>query len=122
MYNSHYNYIMKKFQDCKLLFTDTESFCYTLPLDDLDNTFKEDRNIFDFSSYPEDNDNFSLENKRVPGKFKDEVSNMIILDFFGLRAKTYSILLENEDSKSAVKGVSKVVAKEELTHVMFRNF
>ena len=28
MYNFHYNYIMKKLTDCKLLFTDTDCLCY----------------------------------------------------------------------------------------------
>ena len=65
MYNFHYNYIMKKFPDCKLLFADTDSFCYTLPVDDLENTLKRDKEIFDFSNYPEDQDKFSVENKMV---------------------------------------------------------
>merc|ERR1712115_137949 len=28
MYAFHYSYMAKKFKDCKLLFTDTDSFCY----------------------------------------------------------------------------------------------
>ena len=31
MYNFHYNYMMKKFPEAKLLFTDTDSFCYWIP-------------------------------------------------------------------------------------------
>ena len=111
MYNFHYNYIMKKFPDCKVLFTDTDSFCYILSVDDFDNALKKDKEIFDFSNYPEDHDNFSVENKMVPGKLKDEGPN---------RAKMYSILLENDLSMSAVKGVCKVVAKQQLTHEMFK--
>ena len=39
---------------------------------------------------------------------------MIIIEFVGLGTKMYSILLENEDAKPALKGVSKVVTKHEL--------
>ena len=31
MYDFHYTYMMKKFKDCKLLFSDTDSFCYSIP-------------------------------------------------------------------------------------------
>ena len=41
MYNFYYNFIMKKFPDCKILFTDTDSFCYLLPVDDLDKTLND---------------------------------------------------------------------------------
>ena len=47
---------------------------------------------------------------------------MIILELVGLRDKMYSMLLENEDSKSAFKLVNKVAAKQELTHEMVKQF
>ena len=81
------------FPDCKLLFTDTDSLYYLLTGNDLDKTLKKDQEIFDFSNYTQDHDNFNIENKMVPGKFKDEVRNKIILEFVGLRAEIYSILL-----------------------------
>merc|ERR1712112_90788 len=31
MYYFHYNYMVKNFEGCKVLFTDTDSFCYSLP-------------------------------------------------------------------------------------------
>ena len=31
MYDFHYNYMMKNFEGSKLLFTDTDSFCYSIP-------------------------------------------------------------------------------------------
>ena len=30
MYDLHYNYMQKTFKDCKRLFTDTDSFCYSI--------------------------------------------------------------------------------------------
>ena len=31
MYDFHYNYMIKKFPGCRLIFTDTDSFCYSIP-------------------------------------------------------------------------------------------
>jgi hypothetical protein len=38
---------------------------------------------------------FSLKNKQVSGKFKDETGGIPIAEFCGLRAKSYSILLDD---------------------------
>ena len=46
---------------------------------------------------------------------------MIIVEFVGNRAKMYSLLLQNGTSKSAVKGVSRVVTEQELKHSMFKD-
>ena len=63
MYDFHYSYMQKKFKNCKLLFTDTDSFCYSIH--DVKDVYAEikDSEWFDFSNFP---------NKMVPGKFKDE--------------------------------------------------
>ena len=94
MYDFHYEYMMKKFPGCKLLFTDTDSFCYSIPnVEDIDEALDniEAKEIFDFSNYPEGHPLFNLINKMVPGKFKDQCPNMIIIEFVGLRAKMYSL-------------------------------
>ena len=117
MYEFHYNYMMEKFPKCKLLFTDTDSFCYYIPnVDDIDKTLKEDSHRFDFSNYPKGHDNWDDENKMKPGKMKDESPNLAIKEFVGLRAKMYSIELENDESKSAAKGVCKRVSELVLRH------
>ena len=52
---------------------------------------KENKDKFDFSNYPFVHDNYSTENKRVPGKFKDECAGALIAEWIGLRAKCYCI-------------------------------
>ena len=94
------------------MFTDTDYFCYLLSVDDLDNPLSKDKEVFYFSNYPENHDNFSIENKMVPVKLKDEVPNMNIVKFVRWRSKMYSILLENEYSKSATKGVSRILSEQ----------
>ena len=121
MYEFHYQYMMKKFPDCKLLFTDTDSFCYYIPnVEDIDAAFREDADRFDFSNYDRDHKNWKDENKMKPGKMKDESPNQAILEFVGLRAKMYSMKLEKEDTKCAVKGVCKRVTEKILKHEDFR--
>merc|ERR1712115_233547 len=97
MYEFHYSYMTKKFKDCKLLFTDTDSFCYSiLYAKEVYATIK-DPEWFEISNFPKDHPNYDMTNKMVPGKFKDECPNNTILEFVGLRSKMYSILpLEGE--------------------------
>ena len=79
MSDFHYNYIKKKYGDrAKLLFTDTDSLCYEFQTDDLYQDMKSDHYQFDTSNYKEDNFLYSLENKKVLGKMKDECAGEII--------------------------------------------
>ena len=54
MYDFHYNYIKKKYEDkAKLLFTDTDSLTYEIEAEDVYQDFWNDKNKFDNSDYPE---------------------------------------------------------------------
>ena len=116
MYEFHYSYMALKFKDCKLLFTDTDSFCYSIPyVKDVYAAIK-DSGWFDFSNFPKDHPNFDMTNKMVPGKFKDECPNNTILEFVGLRSKMYSILPLEGEKKATAKGVSQRVTKKVIKH------
>ena len=53
MYDFHYNYIRKKYTDCQLLFTDTDSLFYHIKTErDVYEDFWLDKNLFDNSDYP----------------------------------------------------------------------
>ena len=56
----------------------------------------------------------------LPGKFQDKCPNNAILEFAGLRAKMYSILTKNADSKKTAKGVSQRVTNRELKHEYYK--
>jgi len=80
----------------KLLFTNTDSFCYWIPTDSsIDDEIKERTDWFDFSNFPKNHPNYDIINKLVPGMFKDEMGGEIIVEFCGLRSKMYSIKLLN---------------------------
>ena len=68
----HYDYILKTFNNAKLLFTDTDSLVYEIKNENVyDQCFK-DKHLFDFSGYPKDSVYFDSSNKKVLGKMKDE--------------------------------------------------
>lgn len=93
MYQFHYEYIRKKYADrALLLFTDTDSLTYDIKTEDVYADFEKDSQLFDFSGYPIDHPLFSITNKKVMGKMKDEMDSVPILQFVGLSSKMYSIL------------------------------
>ena len=84
MYDFHYNHMKKVYDDkVKLLFTDTDSLCYIIETDDIYRDMDDYNHLFDTSNYNEDHFLYSLKNKRVLGKFKDEAKGKIIDEMLG---------------------------------------
>ena len=104
MYEFHYNYIKKKYEDkAKLLFTDTDSLMYEIETEDFYKDISKDvKNRFDTSDYPPNHPSGIPTgcNKKVLGVFKDEAAGRIMKEFVGLRAKNYFYkMFEGEESK-----------------------
>jgi len=96
---------------------------------------------FDFNDYPKDHEirkalgnERVLVNKKIPGKFKDELSGTIMKEFIGLRPKMYSVLRAGENPNTAnpkpegfkesirkAKGVPMDVVKGEFHHQRYRS-
>ena len=98
MFDFHYDYIRKKYDDAaELLFTDTDSLMYLIHTDDFYQDISRDiKRKFDTSCYPERHPSGIKTgvNKKVIGKFKDEVAGRQITHFVGLRPKLYSFKVE----------------------------
>ena len=125
MYEFHYNYIKKKYEDkAKLLFTDTDSLMYEIePEDFYKDIIKDVKDRFDTSDYPPNHPSGIPTgcNKKVLGVFKDEAAGRIKEEFVGLRAKLYSYkMFEGEESKKC-KGVKKSVVKKSIMHEDYKN-
>ena len=125
MYDFHYTYIKKKYEDkAKLLFTDTDSLMYEIKTEDFYKDISGDvKDKFDTSDYPPNHPSGIPTgcNKKVLGMFKDEAGGQIIDEFVGLRAKLYSYkMFEGKESKKC-KGVKKSVVKESITHEDYKN-
>ena len=120
MYDFHYNYIKKKYEDkAKLLLTDTDSLICEIQTEDFYKDIIRDlKDRFDTSGYPSDHPSGipSGFNKKVLGMFKDEVNGDIIDEFVGLRAKLYSYKMFKGKESKKCKGVKKSVVKKSITH------
>ena len=121
MYRFHYDFMMKKYPGTKLLFTDTDSFCYNIPTETDIYSDIRDNDWFDFSNYSKDHPNYNTNHKLVPGKFKDEMGGKPIEEFIGLRSKMYSILESSGMTKKTGKGILTVVKDKEITHKNYKD-
>ena len=105
MYQFNYDYVLKTFNNVKLLFTDTDSFVHEIRGENIYEQCFLDRELFDFSGYPKDSVYFDDTNKKVLGKMKYEFNGIKIDEFVGLKSKTYSLISGNWEVNKA-KGVN----------------
>ena len=89
MYEFWYDHLKKYNDKVELIYTDTDSFVIQVKTDDIYKDMFE--NIYDFSEYPTDHANYNIENKKVLGKFKDELNGKMITGFCSLKPKMYRI-------------------------------
>ena len=119
MYEFWYDYIKPKYSDnVRLCYMDTDSFVMDIKTDDFYKDISNDVDKwFDTSNYDK-NDNRPLEigkNKKVIGKFKDELGGKITNEFCALRAKTYSFKLDDDTENKRAKGTKECIVKREIT-------
>jgi hypothetical protein len=122
MMDFHYNVIQKNFENrYNLIYTDTDSLIYQIYDEDVYDWVKKNKHHFDLSDSlrPELKNN---ENKKVLGKFKDEMHSLLICETTALNPKVYSNIHQklNEDNeivienKKICKGVSKSTVKNDI--------
>ena len=132
MFEFWYDYLKLMYGDkIRLCYTDTDSFIMHIKTDDFYKDISADVDKwFDTSNFNK-SDNRPLEigkNKKVLGKFKDEIGGKIMTKFVALRAKTYSFLIDeyrdedyakNRTVNKKAKGTKKCVVKREI---LFHNY
>ena len=65
MYEFWYDHLNNKYNDkVELIYTDTDSFIIEVETDDIYKDMYENKNIYDFSEYPENHHNFDISNKK----------------------------------------------------------
>ncbi|HYT42363.1 MAG TPA: DNA polymerase [Methylomirabilota bacterium] len=104
MYDFHYNFTKKEFPSAQLLYTDTDSLLYLLPIPHVDNFIERNPARFDTSSYPKDHPLYSSQNAKRVGSMKDEVDGKVITEFVALRPKLYAYEVDGKTFTRA-KGV-----------------
>ena len=118
MYQFHYEYMKKKFNNIQALYLDTDSIIYYMKTEDFYKDISSDINEwFDTSGYEVSKGDIELNaNKKVLGKFKDETSDQVISHFCANRSKSYSFKVNNEEvSKNTLKGIVKAVRTKMIT-------
>ena len=117
MFDFHYNYIRKKYDNkAELLFTDTDSLMYLIQTDDFYRDIKQDiKKKFDTSDFYEYHPSGIKTdvNKKVIGKFKDEAAGNQITHFVGLRPKLYTFKVEIKYKKDQKDGIIKEIEAED---------
>ena len=76
MYNFHCNFIKNNF-DAEWLFTDTESLTDEIKSENVCEEFFKWKDLFDFSNYSKDSNFFDETNKKVIGKMKKNLVELL---------------------------------------------
>ena len=120
MYNFYYNNLKKTYCDkIKLLYTDTDSVIIHVQTEDIYQDIAQNLDNYDTSNYQPNHPLFSNTNKKIIGKFKDELGGQLLTEFIGIRPKMYSYV--GEESGKRAKGVKKSVLKKTITHEDYRS-
>ena len=123
MYEFWYDYIKPKYEDkARLCYMDTDSFVMHIKTEDFYKDIAGDVERWFDTFYYDEKDNRSLAigiNKKVIGKFKDELGGKIMTEFCALRAKAYAYTLDDDTEHKRAKGTKNCIIKREL---MFENY
>ena len=108
MYRFYYDVLKPMYGErIKLVYTDTDSFVIHIETDDLYEDLKQISDYMDFSDYPKDHPNYDTTNKKVLGKFKDEMHGNIIAEFIALKPKMYAFKVEDGKEQKKQKEYQK---------------
>ena len=92
-----YNHLKKEYDDkVRLLYTDTGSVIIHVRTEDLYEDMKKNMDVYDTIHFAICNPLYSNRNKKVLGKFKDELGGKVMTEFVGLRPKMSSYTGENQ--------------------------
>ena len=126
MYQFHYDYVLKTFNNVKLLFTDTDSLVYEIKNGNVYEQCFKDKHLFDFigylkdiSGYPKDSVYYCDINKKVLRKMKDELNANKIDEFVGSKSKMYSLISFDGAEINKAKGVNLRLRHNEYAVVLF---
>ena len=120
MYDFYYNHLKKLYtHNIRLLYTDTDSLIVHVQTEDIYQDMTKHADLYDTNNYQSDHPLFSTANKKIIGKFKDELGGQLLTEFIGIRPKMYSYV--GEDSGKRAKGVKKSVLCKTITHEDYRS-
>ena len=84
--------------------TDTDGFIFETKGNFYEIIYQ-NKDLFDLSNFTKDSKYYCADNKKVPGKMKDEYGGTAIYEFLGPKTKMYSILDVNNCEKVCIKAI-----------------
>ena len=81
MYEFYYDFLKQKCENVRQLYVDTDSFIIEVIGETFDDIMLENKKFFDLSNFSENCKYFCNDNKKVPGKMKDEYGGKVIYEF-----------------------------------------
>ena len=123
MYEFWYDYLIPKYgENVKLCYMDADGFIVHVETDDIyKDIVKYAEKIFVPSNYEIDKALPKRKKKKIIGIMKDELGRQIMKEFVGLRAKTYSHLIDDRSENKKAKGTKKWVIKREIRFQDYKN-
>ena len=100
---------------------DTGSFIVHIKTDDIYKDIADVETRFDTSNYELERPLPKGKNKKVIGLMKDELGRKIMTKFVGLRAKTYSYLIDDGSEDKKEKATKKCVTKRKRKFENYKN-
>ena len=129
MFDFHYGYVKKKWENCEVLYSDTDSLVLKIETEDFFADISGDvAKWFDTNEFAEDHPAvlgglpIVKENKKKIGLMKDDCGGKIVTEWVALRPKLYSFLTEEKEKigeKQKAKGLKKSMKNKSLRHENF---
>ena len=114
MYNFYYNVANELWEKNELVASDTDSIFLNVKTENIYKDMEEIKDELDTSGYPKDHPLYSEENKKVIGKFKDELNGEIMNEVVFLKSKAYSYTLTDLSEEKKLKGIGKTTIKKDI--------
>ena len=125
MFSFQYEYVKKKWENCEVLYSDTDSLVLKIETDDFFADISGDvAEWFDTNDYAKNHPAvleglpIVKENKKKIGLMKDDCGGKIVTEWVALRPKLYSFLTEVGEKQKA-KGLKKSMKNKSLRHENF---
>jgi len=125
MFEQFYNVIRPTLVNCdiQVLFSDTDSFGVSMKSSQKNyDHYDKLGNIFDFSNYPTSSPKYSSANASKLGFWKDELGGRNMMEFIGMRSKTYAFETEEEGKERVITSKCKGVTRGYKKTIPFKQF
>ena len=93
---------------------------YEIKTEDVYEDFINDKEMFDFSNYSIKSKYYDNSNKLVVQKMKHETASVAIEEFFRLKPKMYSYLVDHNSELNKAKGVNRNVVVT-ISHTVYKD-